>query len=246
MKNLIHVRKPLLLSIAVLFLTTVVSGQDDNFKAGVFIRKIKKAHATARSTVSRIPAKAVEANERGNSSFDEGKYEEAIAAYQEAISLYQRYAEAYANLGDARRELKRYEQAVAAYQVAIRLKPNYGDAYNGLADTYEAMGRNADAEAARNRGNASYGSGGVMNAKAITLGRPSYPAAAKAAKVSGKVEVRVLIDETGQVIRAEAISGPPLLRGAAVMAASQSTFTPTSLGGQPVKVSGVIVYNFVM
>lgn len=245
MINRIQKRKSTMLFAVMLFLPTVAFSQDD-YKGGVFVRKVKKAHASARPATTRIPAKAVEANERGNNSFDEGKYEDAIAAYQQAVTLYPRYADAYANLGDAYRESKEYDKAVSAYQVAIRLKPNFGDALNGLADTYEAMGRTADAEAARNRANASFGSGGVMNGKAVHLVAPSYPAIAKAAKVSGQVQVRVIVDETGQVIRAEAISGHPLLRGAAVMAASQCTFTPTTLGGQPVKVSGIIIYNFVL
>ena len=245
MINSMQMRKTTMLFVALLFPTTTAFSQDD-YKGGVFVRKVKKAHASARPTAARVPAKAIEANERGNSSFDEGKYEEAIAAYQEAITLYPRYAQAYVNLGDARKELKLYEQALAAYQLALRLKPNYGDALNGLADTYDAMGRTADAEAARNRANATFASGGVMNGKAIQCAPPSYPAIAKATKVSGQVQVRVIVDETGQVIRAEAISGHPLLRGAAVMAASQCTFTPTTLSGQPVKVSGVIIYNFVI
>jgi hypothetical protein len=55
----------------------------------------------------------------------------------------------------------------------------------------------------------------------------------------------VLIDERGVVISAKAIEGPDSLREAAVSAALQSRFTPTRLMGQPVKVNGVIIYNFV-
>jgi outer membrane biosynthesis protein TonB len=47
------------------------------------------------------------------------------------------------------------------------------------------------------------------------------------------------------VISAHAVSGHPLLQAAAVGAARASKFTPTKLSGQPVKVSGVIIYNFV-
>jgi len=41
------------------------------------------------------------------------------------------------------------------------------------------------------------------------------------------------------------VSGHPLLRAAAVAAARGARFSPTKLSGQPVKVSGVITYNFV-
>jgi hypothetical protein len=57
--------------------------------------------------------------------------------------------------------------------------------------------------------------------------------------------VQVTIDEQGDIVSATAVSGHPLLRAAAVEAARASKFSPTLLSGQPVKVSGVIVYNFV-
>lgn len=236
------------LSLTLLFGGGLVQAQE-GFKGApgsVFTRRVKKAHTARRPASARVPPKAIEANERGNAHFDELRYEDAIAAYQEAIRLYARYAEGYLNLGDAYKELKRYEEAVNAYKQATKIKPNYGDAFNGLGDAYEAMGRKAEADDARSRANANFGVGGMLNGKALTLGRPSYPAVAKAARVSGKVDVRVLIDETGQVIRAEAISGDPLLQGAAVKAASESVFAPTLLGGQPVKVTGIIIYNFVL
>lgn len=88
-------------------------------------------------------------------------------------------------------------------------------------------------------------SGGVLNAKATSLPKPVYPPAAAALKASGQVSVQVLIDENGNVISAEAVSGHPLLRAASVEAARAATFSPTKLSGQPVKVSGVITYNFV-
>jgi TonB family protein len=88
-------------------------------------------------------------------------------------------------------------------------------------------------------------SGGVLNAKAIKLVKPSYPAAALAVRASGAVIVQVLVDEQGNVISASAVSGHPLLRQACEQAAFAAKFNPTILEGQPVRVSGVIVYNFV-
>lgn len=88
-------------------------------------------------------------------------------------------------------------------------------------------------------------SGGVLNGKATSLPKPAYPAIAKAANVSGTVNVQVTVDESGNVISANAVSGHPLLRQSAVSAARQAKFSPTMLSGQPVKVTGVIVYNFV-
>jgi protein TonB len=87
-------------------------------------------------------------------------------------------------------------------------------------------------------------SGGVMNGKAINLVKPSYPPAARAMNVKGAVTVQVLIDEKGNVLSAAAASGHPLLRTAAEQAARQTKFSPTYLTGQPIRVTGVIVYNF--
>jgi protein TonB len=88
-------------------------------------------------------------------------------------------------------------------------------------------------------------SGGVLNGKAISLPKPQYPAIAKQAHASGTVVVQVTIDENGGVISAHAVSGHPLLQAVCVAAARQARFSPTKLSGQPVKVTGVITYNFV-
>jgi TonB family protein len=87
--------------------------------------------------------------------------------------------------------------------------------------------------------------GGVMNGKAVSLPKPAYPPAARAAHASGAVNVQVTIDENGSVISATAVSGHPLLRSAAAQAARGARFSPTLLSGQPVKVTGTIIYNFV-
>jgi hypothetical protein len=57
--------------------------------------------------------------------------------------------------------------------------------------------------------------------------------------------VQVVIDEKGSVESAEAVSGHPLLRAAAVEAARQAKFASIKINEKPVKITGVIVYNFV-
>jgi protein TonB len=88
-------------------------------------------------------------------------------------------------------------------------------------------------------------SGGVLNGKAISLPKPNYPPIARQAHASGTVTVQVTIDENGSVISAHAVSGHPLLQAVAVAAARGARFSPTKLSGQPVKVTGIITYNFV-
>jgi protein TonB len=87
--------------------------------------------------------------------------------------------------------------------------------------------------------------GGVLNGKAQSLPAPVYPAIARAAHASGTVVVQVLIDEQGNVAAAHAVEGHPLLQAASVTAARQARFSPTLLEGEPVRVTGVIKYNFV-
>lgn len=88
-------------------------------------------------------------------------------------------------------------------------------------------------------------SGGIINGKARKLVKPEYPPAARAAGAQGTVSVRIVFDENGKVISAKAIDGHPELRQASEDAALRSEFTPVKLAGQPVKVTGVIIYNFV-
>lgn len=85
----------------------------------------------------------------------------------------------------------------------------------------------------------------VLNGKAISLPKPAYPPAARAVRAGGTVSVQLTIDEDGNVSSAAAVSGHPLLRAAAVAAAREAKFSPTTDGGKPVPVKGVVVYNFV-
>jgi TonB family protein len=101
--------------------------------------------------------------------------------------------------------------------------------------------------------------GGVLNGKAVSLVKPAYPAEAKTAEIGGTISVEVLIDEGGNVISAAAIKTKDAdtelaveivdawtaLRAAAEQAAMESKFSPTVLSGNPVKIKGIIVYNFV-
>jgi Ca-activated chloride channel family protein len=87
-------------------------------------------------------------------------------------------------------------------------------------------------------------SGGVLNGKAVSLPKPSFPAAASSVGVSGQVSVQVIVDENGRVISAVPVSGHALLKASAAEAAKRSTFSATKMSGQPVKVSGIITYNF--
>lgn len=87
---------------------------------------------------------------------------------------------------------------------------------------------------------------GVITGLALSLPKPTYTAIAKQARAQGSVSVQVLIDESGRVISAKALSGSPFLTVEAQKAAMQARFAPTLLSNHPVKVSGIITYNFVL
>jgi hypothetical protein len=84
---------------------------------------------------------------------------------------------------------------------------------------------------------------GVLNSKALSLPQPKLSEEAKRQKQSGKVTVRVVIDEKGKVVSAKAINGPAVLREIAEAAAREATFAPTTQDGIIVRVAGELVYD---
>ena len=88
-------------------------------------------------------------------------------------------------------------------------------------------------------------SGSVLNGIALKMPKPEYPAKAKAIRAQGIVVIGVTIDERGKVIEAHDVcSNHPSLAQVSIDAARKAEFTPTKLSGQPVKVKGIITYNF--
>jgi protein TonB len=129
---------------------------------------------------------------------------------------------------------------VAAPSVAAAVRPSSSSAGPVVTSEGEAPTRVIA------RGPVKPVSGGILNGKAINLPAPVYPEMAKRARTTGMVTVEVVIDVTGRVISAKAVSGPQMLHAAAEKAATQARFSPTLLSGQPVRVSGQIAYNFML
>jgi periplasmic protein TonB len=86
----------------------------------------------------------------------------------------------------------------------------------------------------------------VLAAKAVDLPKPAYPIIAKQMRAQGQVNVQILVDEGGRVVSAHLVSGNPVFKLAVEDAARRARFTPTMLNDQPVKVQGVITYNFML
>ncbi len=89
-------------------------------------------------------------------------------------------------------------------------------------------------------------SGGVLQGNAVRKVQPPYPELAKAAGAEGAVQVSITVNENGEVTTTEAVSGHPLLKEAALEAARQWKFKQTELDGKPVKVQGLLTFNFTL
>jgi len=85
---------------------------------------------------------------------------------------------------------------------------------------------------------------GLFQHRAVKKVSPVYSPEAKAARVSGVVKMRILVSEEGNVIDAEVLEGPDLLRESALAAARQWVFMPTHLAGTPVKVESILTLKF--
>ena len=206
-------------------------------------------------------------DELGNLHGKKGDYNGSAGAFSRSLAIKAKVLKpddveiARANfvLADAYRKGRDYAKADTYYQEAIRLYSQLGDA--NKQELVEALRRYLIVLTTQNRKDEAASiqtrlmtlsaepgvvEGGVVNGWAVRLVQPEYPTVAKGAHAGGQVQVQVLIDETGKVISAVAISGHPLLHGAAIEAAKESKFTPTIRSGVAVKVRGMIIYNFVL
>lgn len=85
----------------------------------------------------------------------------------------------------------------------------------------------------------------VINGRALSLPKPTYPPEARAVRARGVVVMKVTIDESGSVIKAESMcGGDAWLVRASTEAAMRARFTPTIVSGQPIKLTGIITYRF--
>jgi TonB family protein len=80
----------------------------------------------------------------------------------------------------------------------------------------------------------------------IEAPQPAYPDEVRKQKIEGMVAVVITIGNDGNVIYAKAKSGPEELHSVSEAAALKARFKPSTLNGEPVKVTGVISYNFVL
>jgi protein TonB len=87
---------------------------------------------------------------------------------------------------------------------------------------------------------------GVLQGMLIAPIRPVYPFVAKAAGVQGSVVVEAIISRTGTIESLRVVSGPEMLRAAAIDAIREARYQPYRLNGEPVDVETRITVNFRM
>jgi protein TonB len=86
--------------------------------------------------------------------------------------------------------------------------------------------------------------GDVKPAKLIKSVPPAYPPMAKTQHVSGNVQIDALIDADGNVGAMKVLSGPALLRDAAVQSLKQWKYQPAELDGKPTSMHLTVTLQF--
>jgi TonB family protein len=89
-------------------------------------------------------------------------------------------------------------------------------------------------------------SAGVAQGMLIQKVDPVYPPDAKAAKVQGRVTLRITINTEGTVEDLSVVSGPEMLRQAALDAVKQWHYKPYLLNGEPVAVDTIVNLIFTL
>jgi TonB family protein len=87
---------------------------------------------------------------------------------------------------------------------------------------------------------------GVMARLIAGRVQPEYPEDAKAQRIQGIVELKVIIDKEGNVANLQLISGHPLLAPAAIDAVRQWKYRPYLLNGTPLEVETTVTVSFTL
>lgn len=86
----------------------------------------------------------------------------------------------------------------------------------------------------------------VMAGRAVSQTRPVYPAFARTARVDGTVVLHATISKAGTIENVSVISGPPMLRQAAIDAVKMWRYKPYLLDNEPVGVETTVNVIFVL
>jgi periplasmic protein TonB len=87
-------------------------------------------------------------------------------------------------------------------------------------------------------------SAGVLQGMLLAPIRPVYPQMARTAHVEGSVVLDATISKKGTVENVHAVSGPMILREAAIEAIQSARYQPYRLGEEPIEVETTITIAF--
>jgi TonB family protein len=205
---------------------------------------------------------------RGRVYSNKGWYDLAIADFTKAAELDPKDSTIYGNRGQAWEKKGDIAKAKVDYAKALELNADNAIAKTNLerikADEAKSQPMPALAKpatttpvkqpdtAAAAANNSATGSaapesidlGSLSAVNAVRLVKPIYSPLAVKSNITGRVTVRVTIDEEGNVTSAKAIDGHQLLRQSSEDAARKSKFKPAMHDGKPIKATGVITYNY--
>ena len=181
-------------------------------------------------------SRAIQVNE---SAFGTESLEVANAAYM--------LAEFHHSNKEPKKANPLYLRAIAIYDARLPEGDRTGEKAVERYECFllESRGHDAIDEFRKKRPlNNSVSNEGIINGKAIHLPTPYYTQALRSQGLSGPIAVRVTISETGQVLSARAVCGNFDLIKLIKSAVFRARFTPTLKDGRPIKVTGIIIYNF--
>ncbi|MBA3633279.1 MAG: TonB family protein [Acidobacteria bacterium] len=193
---------------------------------------------------------------RADIYYAKGDYANAIKDYEQATGRgNDNHAEYFRNIAKVYRRLNpKVSRPKSKKNILLDILPDESEKYEQIAKGWElreknsALGKDANDSKTTSSNQAVLPksvSAGVLNIKAIDLPEPVYPAQARAAGAGGAVILSVEVDESGNVLSAQVISGHPLLRPIAEQATRNTKFEPITINGKPVNVTGILVFNFV-
>jgi len=183
---------------------------------------------------------------------------QALNEYQEFIALYPNAPQA----DEARRRVvalsadplkqpvthsavtNRFEVQPKGAQPAVASKLDFAES-QGVMGGLPTATPSAQEQAARPNGPVRI-SGGVVAGNCVSCPNAVYPPIALAAHVQGAVVLHAVISKTGTVKNLAVISGPNMLRAAAMEAVRGWQYKPYVLGGEPTEVDTTVTVNFAM
>lgn len=118
---------------------------------------------------------------------------------------------------------------------------------NGIADADNPFGRGTRPDVRQAMpASTQHVSSGVMQGMLIDKVVPAYPAIARATRTSGAVILQATISRAGTIENLRVMSGPAMLRQAALDAVKQWRYRPYMLNGQPVEVETAVEVDFTL